>query len=359
MALVRESLAVLLDRMYAAYMSRFKPLDQTARHNLIRVLSEVQAGMYHQLLGDLSFLADQLFPDTATGDYLRMHWSDRVPPLYAVSAVGQAEVKGVAGTAVPSGLVYTSASGKRYFTDKATKIDSTGKAEIWLQAEEAGAASNLSSGQKLKLSSAIPTGLSSEAITLGGGIVGGVDEETDEEYLSRVLLALRNTTRYGKIGDFAAWAVDSSADVSKAFEFKNFSTMGALLIQVISGSHIDDSIHQVGNLSVVTSYIDSVAPPVLYTVRTPTLRPINMTITLLAAENSSENQGTVESRIKTYFNASARPGVRYTEGSFRDAIVDGIKISWAKVELTNGSHGEFTTTILEYPIRGTVRFVIK
>ena len=55
MGLTRESLPVLLDRMYAAYMSRFKPLDQTARYNLIKVLSEVQAGMYHQLLGDLSF----------------------------------------------------------------------------------------------------------------------------------------------------------------------------------------------------------------------------------------------------------------------------------------------------------------
>ena len=358
MALVRESLPVLLDRMYAAYMSRFKPLDQTARHNLIRVLSEVQAGMYHQLLGDLSFLADQLFPDTATGDYLRMHWSDRVPPLYAVSAVGRAEVKGVVGTAVPSGLVYTSASGKRYFTDKATKIDSTGKAEIWLQAEEAGATSNLASVQKLKLSSAVPTGLASEAITLGSGIVGGVDEESDEEYLSRVLLSLRNTTRYGKIGDFAAWAVDSSADVSKAFEFKNFGVFGALLIQVISGDHFN-GITQVGNLSVVTSYIDSVAPPVLYTVRTPALCPIDMTITLLVAESSGENQSTTEQRIKTYLNASARPGVRYTEGSFRDAIVDGIRISWAKVELTNGSHGEFTTTILEYPVWGTVRFAVK
>lgn len=36
-----------------------------------------------------------------------------------------------------------------------------------------------------------------------------------------------------KTGDFAAWAVDSSADVSKAFEFKNFGVFGALLIQVI------------------------------------------------------------------------------------------------------------------------------
>ena len=73
MALTRESLPVLFDRMYANYMSRLKPLDKTARHNLIRVMAEVEAGIYHQLLGDLSFLAEQIFPDTATGDYLRMH----------------------------------------------------------------------------------------------------------------------------------------------------------------------------------------------------------------------------------------------------------------------------------------------
>ena len=107
------------------------------RHNLIRVMAEVEAGMYHQLLGDLSFLSDQIFPDTATGDYLRMHWSDRVPPLYAVCAVGTAQVKGAAGTAVPAGLVYVSESGKRYFTDRAYKIGAGGTALIDLNAEEA------------------------------------------------------------------------------------------------------------------------------------------------------------------------------------------------------------------------------
>ena len=73
----------------------------------------------------------------------------------------------------------------------------------------------------------------------------------------------------------AAWAVDSSADVSKAFEFKNFGVFGALLIQVISGDHFK-GISQVGNLSVVTSCIDSVAPPVMYTVRTPELKSIGI-----------------------------------------------------------------------------------
>ena len=128
----------------------------------------------------------------------------------------------------------------------------------------------------------------------------------------------------------AALAVDSSADVSKAFEFKNFGVFGALLIQVIPGDHFK-GISQVGNLSVVTSYIDSVAPPVMYTVRTPELKPIGMTVTLLASESTSENQGIIRNRINGYLNATARPGVQYTEGSFRDAIVDGVKISFAQV----------------------------
>ena len=358
MALNRESLPVLFDRVYAAYMSRLKPLDKTARHNLIRVMSEVEAGMYHQLLGDLSFLADQIFPDTATGDYLRMHWSDKVPPLYAVAAVGNAEVNGVPGTAVPAGLVYVSESGKRYFTDKAYKIDTTGRAVIWLQAEEAGAASNLAEEQKLKMSSAIPIGLSSEAVLVDGGIKGGVDAETDEDYLARVLVAVRNTTRYGKIGDFAAWAVDSSADVSKAFEIKNFGVFGALLIQVISGNHFD-GVFQVGNLAVVTAYINSLAPPVLFTVRTPELKAINMTVTLLARENSTSNQELAQNRIKSYLNASAQPGIRYTEGAFRDVIVDGLQISYAQVKFDDKPTGEFTTTVLEYPVLGKVRFAVK
>ena len=358
MALTRESLPVLFDRMYSNYMSRLKPLDKTARHNLIRVMAEVEAGIYHQLLGDLSFLAEQMFPDTATGDYLRMHWSDRVPPLYAVCAIGTAQVKGAAGTAVPAGLVYVSESGKRYFTARAYKIGADGTAVINLNAEKAGSDSNLAAGKKLRMSSVIPAGLTSEAVTVDGGIKGGVDAESDEDYLSRVLIALRNSARYGKTGDFAAWAVDSSADVSKAFEFKNFGVLGALLIQVISGDHFR-GISQVGNLSVVTSYIDSVAPPVMYTVRTPELKPIGMTVTLLASESTSENQGTVRNRINGYLNATARPGVRYTEGSFRDAIVDGVKISFAQVKFDDGSTGEFLTTILEYPVLKELRFAVK
>ena len=115
-------------------------MERTPRYNLIKVLASIQAGTQHQNLGDLDFLTDQLFPDTATGEYLRAHWSDRVPALYASAAVGTVIQTGVAGAALPSGLIYQSANGKRYYTAKTYTIGEEGTVEVYVTAEEAGSA---------------------------------------------------------------------------------------------------------------------------------------------------------------------------------------------------------------------------
>ena len=349
----RDALSVLLDRIYSNYMSLFKPLDRTPRYNLLKVLSSVDAGIYHQLLGDLDFLSRQIFPDTAIGEYLRMHWSDRVPPLHAIAAIGTIEVVGAPNAAIPAGLVYSSAAGKRYFTENSYRIGEDGKAAVIIKAAEPGSRSNLNAGQERSLVSSIPPGIDSTAQTIGAGIIGGADGETDEAYLVRVLAALRNATRYGKQGDFAAWALDSSPEVTKAWEFKNFSIFGALLIQCIGGNQFD-GVAQVGNLAVITDYISSVAPPVLFTVRTPDLIPINPTIALLPGEDTLTNRGIVESRLKTYLQATAAPGISYTAGILREAIIDGVIISTATIKIAGSSTGSIATTILQYPILGVL-----
>jgi uncharacterized phage protein gp47/JayE len=63
----------MLDRVYANYTSIFTLLAKMPKQNPLKVFVQVDAGMYHQLLGDLDFLAKQLFPDTAGGVYLRDH----------------------------------------------------------------------------------------------------------------------------------------------------------------------------------------------------------------------------------------------------------------------------------------------
>lgn len=342
----QDSLQTLLEGIYANYTSRLKPISETPRHSLIKVLSAVDAGIQHQNRGDLSFLAEQLFPDTATSEYLRLHWSDRVPPLYATTAVGTVRQTGANGAAVPVGLIYVSASGKRYFTTSAATVGAEGFVIVQVSASEAGSLSNLAADQDLSIASSLTAGLDSTAITADAGIAGGVDGESDEEYLSRVLRYLRNTTRYGKPGDYAAWAVDSTAEVTAAFEAKNFGVFGSILIQVISGNQID-GVRQVANIQAVTDYIEQHQPPVIFTVRTPELIPLEPSIKLLPLEDTPSNRDLVKNRLQVFLTAKAEPGVCFTQGLLQSIIVDGVIISEAVLTLPDG---KLEATVLQYPV---------
>lgn len=350
MAFERETLQSLLDRTYSNYMSFLKPLDKTPRYNLMKVLAYTEGGDIHQLLGDLSFLSSQIFPDTASGEFLRAHWSDRVPPLYASAAAGKVVQTGFPNSSVPKGLVYSSESGKRYYTSRSYTIGETGSVEVWVTAEELGAESNLDSGSSLSVVSALSAGMDSSAKVSEDGIAGGVNSETDEEYLARVQTALRNTTRYGKSGDFSAWAADSSSEVTKAFEIPNFGVFGSLLIQCIHGNQID-GVEQVHNITEIKSYIEQYAPPVIFTVATPELVEVKPTIHLFEGENTVSNRNLALQRLKVYLNAKAEPGCTVTQAALQSAITDGVTISKAMLTL---SGGEVSTTVLQYPVLGEV-----
>jgi len=349
----RDSLAVLLDRAYSNYTSLFRPLDKTPRQNLLKVFASVDAGIYHQLLGDLDFLAKQIFPDTAEGEYLREHWSSKVPPLYAITAFGEATVTGLANKTIPAGVIFKAASGERYYLNSAAPLDGNGEAVVTVKAENPGQRGNLAAGEKLAIITAIPVGIDSQATVSGGGITGGADAETDEEYLARVLAALRNPSRYGKTGDFALWAMDASAEVSAAWEFKNFGFFGAVLVQVIKGNQID-GVHPVDNLAEVRNYIRDAAPPVLFEVRTPSIIDVNPSVSLPLHEDTQANRELAENRIRTYTQKTAKPGGQITAGALRQAVIDGVAISDATVKLGGDILGSVTTTILEYPCIGEI-----
>jgi uncharacterized phage protein gp47/JayE len=356
MAFDKDSLQVLKERTAANYMSLFKPLDRTPRYNLVSVLAYVDAGLAYSLQGDLFFLSKQLFPDSAEGEYLRAHWSSIVPPLYAVAAGGYVEVTGIAGRLIPSGTVFKSSSGTRYYTEKAYTISSNGKVIVSVKAETVGIDSNLEAGSLLTIISSTPQGINSDAIVCNEGILGGVDAESDEKYLARVLSTLRNPVRYGKNGDYAAWALDSTPEVTSAWEFRNFGVFGALLVQVISGDQIS-GVYQVRNLAAVRDYISNVSPFVIFDVRTPSLVPINPEIKLMQFENTQNNIELVEKRLKAYLQRIAKPGVKITTGMLREAIIDGVTITNAVIKLSGDVAGIKATTILEYPVLGVITWV--
>ena len=353
MSFNRDSLTTLHNRIYANYTSLLRPLDKTPRQNLLKVLASVDAGIYHQLLGDLDFLAKQIFPDTAEGQYLREHWSNKTAPLYATTAAGEATITGMANKTIPAGVVFEAASGEKYYLKNAYKLNVHGQAIATVIAENPGQQGNLAAGEKLKIISALPIGIDSEAIVSGNGIIGGVDAETDEEYLARVLATLRNPNRYGRSGDFALWARDASAEISAAWEFKNFGFFGAVLIVVIKGNQIN-GVHQVDNLAEVRNYINDVAPPVLFEVRTPNIILVNPVASLPVQEDTQNNRELAASRIRSYMQVVAKPGVQITAGALRLAVIDGVTITDITVKLGGSTVGNVTTTILEYPAFGGI-----
>jgi uncharacterized phage protein gp47/JayE len=249
--------------------------------------------------------------------------------------------------------VFAAASGERYYLENASRLDAKGEAIITVKAQNPGAQANLAPGEKLFIVSAIPPGLDSTAVVRSGGIIGGANAETDEEYLAWVLAALRNPSRYGKKGDFALWAMDSSAAVSAAWEFKNFGVFGAVLVQVIKGNQMG-GVSPVDNLAEVRNYISAVALPVLVEVRTPASILLNPSATLPVHEDSQENRELAESRMKAWMQLAAEPGAKITAGALRLAVIGGVAITDLTVRLGGSTVGIAATTILEYPYIGEV-----
>jgi uncharacterized phage protein gp47/JayE len=250
-------------------------------------------------------------------------------------------------------MVFSAASGERYYTEQAYRIGADGTAIIRVKSSNFGIAVNLAAGEELSIVSTIPAGVDSKAKTTGGGITGGADDETDEEYLSRVLLTLQNPSRYGKTGDWTAWAMDSSPEVSAAWEFKNFGVFGAVLIQVINGTQIT-GVSPVDDLQSVTSYLNDVAPPVFFTVRTPQIISLNPSAALPAQEDTQLNRDLAESRMKSYLQIVAKPGTQITAGALKNAIIDGVTITDARVKLGGSEIGIWPVTIVQYPYIGVV-----
>ena len=353
MSFRRDSLADLTNRIQAKYASLFRPLDRTPRHSLLKVFAAVDAGIYHQLLGDLDFLSLQIFPDTAEGEFLRRHWSMQVPPLHAVSASGEAEATGTPGRPIPAGVVFAAASGERYYPERSFRLDAEGKAAVAVKAQNPGSRANLAAGERLSIVSSIPAGVDSEATVVAPGITVGADAETDEEYLVRVLAHLRNPSRYGRRGDFALWAMEASAQVSAAWEFRNFGVFGAVLIQTINGTQAE-GVHPVDNLAQVRGHIETAAPPVIFEVRSPAVVRVNPSAALLPGEDSLANRELAESRMTAWMQLAAMPGAQITAGALRLAAIDGVDITECTVRIGGSPAGTVETTIMEYPAIGSV-----
>lgn len=158
------------------------------------------------------------FPQYSFGQWLTLSAAARgVYRKAATYASGKILIQGAIGTAIPTGTKFSnsipsgSALSVKYYTSKEySVIGSDGQVEIEVTADEIGSAGNAQAGE-INLNLADIQNFTS--IGNVSAFTNGVDEESDDSLLTRLLDKVRNPTSGGNKNDYKQWAKEISGVV--------------------------------------------------------------------------------------------------------------------------------------------------
>jgi uncharacterized phage protein gp47/JayE len=337
MPFVRPTLPELVDRIQADLVSRLMLTAPILRRSLVYVLARVLAGATHMLHGHLEFLGKQVFPDQSDGDFLvRQAAIFGISRKPAAFASGSLDVTGTNGAIIPAGSVILRADGVAYETEGEVTI-AAGFASPTINAVAAGADGSCEAGVELSFESPI-AGVEATAIVAAGGIVGGSDEESDDDLRTRLLERLREPPHGGSKADYIAWAKEV-AGVTRAWCFPLELGAGTVVVRFVRD---DDAslIPDAGEVATVQAHIDEVRPvTATVTVQAPIADALNYTISI--TPNTTAVRAAVEAELKDLLLRIAEPGGVIPRSQIEVAIgtADGVTDFEVTVPAADVVHG--------------------
>ncbi len=201
-------------------------------NNVLRVMSDANAGLAHLNLRFIDWLARQLLPDTA-----EIEWLDRHGDIWLVNAdgslgrksatlaFGTVTLTGINGTVVPSGTQLTGID-VDYETIEQITIG-LAETNVAVRALTGGANGNLDEGDTISLTNA-PPDVDSKATVVT--MEGGADEETDDLLRARILFRIRNPPMGGDAADYVAWTM-AIPGVTRAWSYPNGMGIGTIVVR--------------------------------------------------------------------------------------------------------------------------------
>ena len=254
----RPTLQQLIDRIRSDIEARLPGADAFLRRTYENVTAAAQAAVAHGLHGHLLFLSRQIIPDTAIAEFMT-RWADiyGITRVDATQAQGPLDVTGVNTTVMPAGTTWNRSDGVSYTTDADATIVA-GVATAALTAVAAGVDGNSDAGQTLTIATPI-AGIDSTGTVGSGGIINGVDVETDDSLLARLLLRLSSPPKGGGPGDYEQEAL-KVAGVTRAWELPFNRGVGTVDVTFMVDNDPISAIPDAGDVAAVQAQIDAFAP---------------------------------------------------------------------------------------------------
>lgn len=324
---VVPELATVIDRVKGDLNSRMGNQNAFIRRSLPWALAHVIAAAVWGLYLYQKWISRQVIIDTAD-DAQMARWARIFGILRteATYATGIVEVGGVLGSTISNGEILQR-------DDQATYVVSGGPytcpappavVDVTVTAEESGDDGNWDTGNALQFVSP-PAGVVAEATVKTPGIAGGVDEESDEDLLERLLQRIQNPPQGGSEADYEAWtrAAGVDADIVWVFGFPN------LFLGYVEVYFIIDATTSPADLSMIPS-APTVAIVQAY-IEDRERKPVGMDVTVTGA--ISDPMGISITVTKDADNP-------YTDGEIKDAIqieIEGMFRDYAELVLVGTS----------------------
>ncbi|OHD24773.1 MAG: baseplate J protein [Spirochaetes bacterium GWB1_59_5] len=313
----RPTLSQLIERILTDIEARLPGADARLRRALLGVLGKVAAGAAHGLHGHLEFLGRQVIVDTAEAEYLE-RWASiwGVARKPAAPAVGGVTFTGVDASVIPAGTELQRADGTAFTLDADATIVA-GSAAGQVTASVAGGAGNAGAGSALALVNPV-AGVNNAAPVAAGGLTGGVDSESDEALLGRLLARIQQPPHGGAAFDYVAWALEV-AGVTRAWCYPLSRGDGTVDVLFVLDDQAGSIIPDAGLVAEVQAYIDARRPVTAdFLAVAPTAVPLDFTIQL--TPNTAAVQAAVQAELEDLLRRDAAPGATIYLSRIREAI---------------------------------------
>lgn len=178
----------------------------------IQTMINVTARAYATHWYMLEFLVELFFVASCEGPFLDLRVNERgVTRKPGVAATGPISFTRTTpcpvSTDIPAGTTFSTLDGSVSVTTNADTPLASGweSGTVNVTCTTVGVIGNLAAGTQLQIVGPTPSGL--QTIVVGsGGLIDGVNEETDDELRTRYLFTVRNPVDGGTPGDYQVWA---------------------------------------------------------------------------------------------------------------------------------------------------------
>ncbi|MDH7971794.1 baseplate J/gp47 family protein [Sphingomonas sp. AR_OL41] len=305
----------LIERAQGDIDARLPGADSRLRRNTLDVLARVHAGAMSGAYGMLDDIS-RFLPDVAESDRLR-RWCSifGIVPKAAVSATGTVTLTGNDDLTAGAGTILTRADGGRYvITADSTIAGTTATASVTAEGE--GMAGAMDAGQSLTFLSPV-AGIAAICTVDAPGLIGGVDDESDDALRARLLLRLRSPIRGGAASDYVSWARDV-AEVTRAWVYENWDGLGTVKVLFVMDGR-DDIIPTSDDVTLVATHIDPLRPVCAeVTVAAPIATALDLTIH--PVPDSADIRAAITAELSDLISREAEPGGTILISHIREAI---------------------------------------